>query len=187
MTMYSALQKQVKPRMLAFLLISLILFTITAGFLYVLKQPFQDFREAQQTLDLLATEIQTGVPLGDQVELFQKQNAQLHQKLHSDSRKLPLNQMIAFVIGRMDKIAESHDVKLISVEPGHGEKIFMFQELPFHVAVNGDYFSLFDWLDQVERDLGPIVIKNFELTSEPNSAVRRLTLTLVSYQFVQDL
>lgn len=185
--MYSSLQKQVKPQMLAFLLVSLILFTIIASYLYVLKQPFHDFRQARQTVELLETEMNSGVPLGDQVEFFQQQNGQLKQKLHGNSQKIPLNQLIAFVIGKMDGIAASHDVKLVSVEPGNVEKIFMFRELPFHVVVAGNYFSLFDWLDQVERDLGPIVIKEFELTSEPNSAVRRFTLTLVSYQFAEDL
>ena len=185
--MYKALQKQVKPQMLAILLASLILLSITAGYLYVLKQPVQDFRQARQTLELLETEMQTGVPVESQVELFKQQVAQLHQQLHGSAQKLPLNQMIAFVMGQMDSIAASHDVKLISVEPGNIEKIFIFQELPFHVVVTGNYFSLFDWLDQVERDLGPIVIKEFELTSEPNSAIRRFTLTLVSYQFAEDL
>ena len=185
--MYKALQKQVKPQMLAILLASLILLSITAGYLYVLKQPVQDFRQARQTLELLETEMQTGVPVESQVELFKQQVAQLHQQLHGNGQKLPLNQMIAFVMGQMDSIAASHDVKLISVEPGNIEKIFIFQELPFHVVVTGNYFSLFDWLDQVERDLGPIVIKEFELTSEPNSAIRRFTLTLVSYQFAEDL
>lgn len=185
--MYKALQKQVKPRMLAILLTSLILLTITAGYLYVLKRPVQDFRQARQTLELLETEMQTGIPLDSQIELFQQQIAQLHQQLHGSGQKLPLNQMMAFVMGQMDSIAASHNVKLVSVEPGNIEKIFIFQELPFHVVVTGNYFSLFDWLDQVERDLGPIVIKEFELTSEPNAALRRFTLTLVSYQFAEDL
>ena len=185
--MYSTLQKQLKPQMLAILLASLIVLTIAASYLYVLKRPVQDFRQAQQTLELLETEIQTGVPLDSQIELFQQQTEQLHQQLHGSSQKLPLNQMIAFVMGQMDSIAASHDVKLISVEPGNIEKIFLFQELPFHVVVTGNFFSLFDWLDQVERDLGPIVIKQFELTSEPNAGMRRFTLTLVSYQFAEDL
>jgi Tfp pilus assembly protein PilO len=185
--MYSTLQKQLKPQMLAILLVSLIVLTIAASYLYVLKRPIQDFRQARQTLESLETEIQSGVPLDSQIELFQQQTEQLHQQLHGSSQKLPLNQMIAFVIGQMDRIAATHDVKLIRVEPGNIEKIFLFQELPFHVVVTGNYFSLFDWLDQVERDLGPVVIKEFELTSEPDSAMRRFTLTLVSYQFAEDL
>ena len=183
--MYSALQKHIKPQMLATLLVSLLLFAMTAGYLYVLKKPFQAFRQAQQTLELLESEMQTGAPLDSQIELLQQQNAQLNQQLHGNSQKLPINQMIAFVIGRLDGIAAAHDVKLISVEPGNVEKIFMFQELPFHVVITGNYFSLFDWLDHIERDLGPIVIKAFELSSEPNSPVRRFTLTLVSYRFAE--
>jgi Tfp pilus assembly protein PilO len=187
MGMYSALQKQIKPQMLAILLVSLILLTLIAGYLYVLKSPVQDFIQARQTLELLDTELQTGVPVASQIESFQQQVSQLHQQLHGNSQNMPLNQMIAFVIGQMDRIAATHDVKLISVEPGNVVKIFMFQELPFHVTVTGNFFSLFDWLNQVEHDVGPIVIKKFELASEPNSTLRRFTLTLVSYQFEEEL
>ena len=184
--MYRALQQQVKPQMLALLLVSLICLTIIAGYLYLLKRPIQDFRQARQTLGLLETELQTGVPVDGQIKLFQQQIAELDQQLHGSGQKLPLNQMIASVIGQLDMIAASHGVKLISVEPGSVEKIFLFQELPFHVVVTGSYFSLFDWLNQVEHNLGPIVIKEFELMAEPNPAIRRFTVTLVSYQFAEN-
>jgi Tfp pilus assembly protein PilO len=183
--MYKALQKQVKPQILAILLVSLLFLTLLSGYLYVLKRPLQELNQARNTLALLETELQTGVPLGDQINLFQQQITQLNQQLHGSSQKLPLNQMIASVIGQMDKIAASHHVKLISVEPGDIEKIFLFQELPFHVVVTGSYFKLFDWLNQIEHDLGPIVIKDFELIPEPDSVMRRFTLTLVSYQFAE--
>lgn len=184
--MYKALQQQVKPQMLALLLVSLIGLTIIAGYLYLLKRPIQDFRQARQMLGLLETELQTGIPVEGQINELQQQITQLNQQLHGNSQNLPLNQMIASVIGQMDKMATSHNVKLVSVEPGNIEKIFIFQELPFHVVVTGSYFSLFDWLNQVEQNLGPIVIKEFELTGEADSASRRFTLTLVSYQFAED-
>jgi Tfp pilus assembly protein PilO len=184
--MYKALQKQVKPQMLATLLATLILLALLSGYLYVLKQPLKDFTQARNTLDLLENELQTGVPLGNQIGLFQQQITQLDQQLHGNKQKLPLNQMIVSVISQMDTIAASHHVKLISVEPGDVEKIYIFQELPFNVVVIGKYANLFDWLDQIGRDLGPIVIKNFELAAEPDSAMRRFTLTLVSYQFAEE-
>jgi Tfp pilus assembly protein PilO len=184
--MYRALQKQVKPQMLAILLVSLIFLTLLSGYLYALKRPLQDFNQARNTLELLENELQTGIPLGNQIGLFQQQIVQLNQQLHGSSQKLPLNQMIVSVISQMDAIAAAHHVKLISVEPGNIEKIYIFQELPFNVVVIGKYVNLFDWLDQIGRDLGPIVIKNFELTPEPDSAMRRFTLTLVSYQFAEE-
>lgn len=184
--MYKALQKQVKPQMLAILLGSLIFLTLLSGYLYVLKQPLKDFNQAWNTQELLETELQTGIPLASQIDIFQQQITELNQQLHGSKQRLPLNQMIVSVISQLDTIAAAHHVKLISVEPGDVEKIFIFQELPFNVVVIGKYANLFDWLDQIGRDLGPIVIKKFELTPEPDSAMRRFTLTLVSYQFVEE-
>lgn len=184
--MYKALQKQVKPQMLATLLVSLIFLTLLSGYLYILKQPIKEFNQARNTLTLLENELQSGIPLGNQIDLFQQQITKLNQELHGSKQKLPLNQMIVSVISQMDTIAAAHQVKLISVEPGSVEKIYIFQELPFNVVVVGKYVNLFDWLDQIGRDLGPIVIKNFELTPEADSASRRFTLTLVSYQFAEE-
>ena len=185
--MYKALQKQIKPQVLASVLVSLILLALLSGYLYVLKQPLKDFNQARNTLELLENELQTGIPLVNQIGLFQQQITQLDQQLHGSNQKLPLNQMIVSVISQLDTIAAAHQVKLISVEPGSVEKIYIFQELPFNVVVIGKYVNLFDWLDQIGKDLGPIVIKNFELTPEPDSAMRRFTLTLVSYQFAEEL
>lgn len=184
--MYKALLRQVNPRMLAFLLVSIFLLVLTASYLYILKRPFQDMRQAKQTLVLLESELQTGIPLDSQIQTFQTQVAELNKQLHGNGKNLPLNQMIAFVIGELDRISAVHHVKLISVEPGNAEKVFLFQELPFQLVVTGNYFKLFDWLNQVEHELGPFVAQEFELTSESDPAVRRFTLTLVFYHFAEN-
>lgn len=183
--MYKVLQKQVKPQMLAILLVSLVFLALLSGYLYVLKKPVKEFNQARSMLGLLENELQTGVPVSNQISLLQQQITQLNQQLHGNNQRLPLNQMIVSVIHQMDTVAKAHDVKLISVEPGDVTKIYIFQELPFNVVVVGKYVNLFDWLDQIGRDLGPIVIKNFQLTPESDSALRRFTLTLVSYQFAE--
>jgi Tfp pilus assembly protein PilO len=184
--MYKALQKQVKPQMLATLLVSLILLALLSGYLYVLKRPLKDLNQARNMLTLLENELQIGVPVSNQINLLQQQITQLNQQLHGNNQKLPSNQMIVSVIRQMDTIAATHHIKLVSVEPGEVEKIYIFQELPFHVVVVGNYVNLFDWLDQIGQHLGPIVIKNFELIPEPDSTMRRFTLTLVSYQFAEE-
>ncbi len=184
--MYKALLKQTSPQMLAFLMVSVLLLLITASYLYLLKKPFQDLGQAKQTLALLESELQTGIPLDSQIQTFQAQVAKLNIQLHGNGKNLPINQMIAFVIGELDRISAVHNVKLISVEPGNAEKVFLFQELPFQLVVTGNYFKLFDWLNQVEHELGPFVVQEFELTSESDSAVRRFTLTLVFYHFAEN-
>ena len=183
--MYKTLQQQVQPRMLAFMLVFLLLLTVLAGYLYVFKKPFLVLRQSEQTLMLLENEVQTGVPLENQIVSFQKHIAQLDKDLRGTGPQLPTNQMIAFVIGQLDTIADHHAVKLISIKPGATEELFTFQVLPFNVELIANYFSLFDWLTEVEQQLGPIVIKKFTLSKEGTTNQRRMSITLVSYQFME--
>ena len=182
---YKSIQQQVQPRILVIMLVSLILLTITAGYLYVLKVPFKEFRQSQQVMLLLENEIKTGIPLESQISAFQQQIEKLNLKLRGNSPQLPVNQMIAFVIGQLDQIARQHNVKLLSVQPGSSESIFNFRELPFHVELQGNYFDLFNWLFEIENELGPIVIKQFKFTSETKSSDRFFSLTITSYQFIE--
>jgi Tfp pilus assembly protein PilO len=183
--MYKTLQQQVQPRMLAILLISLLLLILIAGYLYVIKKPLQSLRQSEQTLYLLENELQTGMPLESQIVSFNKQVLQLEKDLKGTGPQLPVNQMIASVIGQLDNIADHNKVKLISIKPGTTEKIFTFQVLPFHVELSTDYFSLFNWLRELEQELGPILVKKFNLRKESKTNQRRMSLTLVSYQFVE--
>lgn len=183
--MYKSLQQQVQPRMLAILLVSLILLTMVAGYLYVLKAPLKEFSQSRQTLQLLEKEMQMGIPLHTQITSLQQQVDQLDIKLRGTGPHLPDSQMIAFVIGQLDNIAGQHDVKLIGVKPGRVETIFIFRELPFHIELQGNYFSLFNWLNQVEKELGPIVIKQFEINADTNSTNRNISLVIASYQFIE--
>ena len=183
--MYKALQQQVQPRMLVILLASMLLLTIAAGYLYVLKAPLKEFHQSRQILQLLENEVQTGIPLQNQITNLQQRVDQLNIKLRGTGPQLPDSQMIAFVIGQLDNIAGQHDVKLISVKPGSSETIFTFRELPFHVELKGNYFSLFNWLYQVEKELGPIVIKRFDINADTNSINRNISLVIASYQFIE--
>ena len=182
--MYKTLQQQVQPRMLAIVLISLVLLIIIAGYLYVIKKPLQALRQSEKTLYLLDNELQTGVPLESQIVSYQKLVEQLGKDLKGTGPQLPLNQMIASIIGQLDIIADHHKVKLISIKPGITEQIFTFQVLPFYVELSADYFSLYNWLRELEKELGPILIKKFKLRKEGKSKQRSMSLTLVSYQFV---
>lgn len=181
--MYKAIQEQVQPRMLIILLVSIILMALISSYLYVIKKPFQSLRQFQQTLALLKNEVQTGIPMQNQIEIQQQVVKQLNHKLHGTGPKLPVNKMVAYVIGELDKIARYHQVNLSSVKPQNPEILFTFKELPFQVEIIGDYFSLFAWLKDVENNLGPIVIKKFDISPAGQDKERRMVLTIVAYQF----
>lgn len=182
--MFKSLQQHVQPRMFAILLISMLLLTCVAGYLYVLKQPVKALGQSKQALQLLETEVYTGVSLQNQIEAFEAQVQKLNISLRGTGQRLPESQMIAFVIGQLDSIAEQHAVKLISVKPGSTESIFTFKELPFNVELEGSYLSLYQWLYQVEKQLGPIVIKQYEISAVADSTQRQMRLVIAAYQFI---
>ena len=170
--------------MLLMLMVSLILLTVTAAYLYLFKKPLKDYRQSQQTLTMLQRETQPdGISLASRLAALQSSNAELDRKIHGAAPQLPLNQMIARVIGELDRIADRHAVELDSVKPGKVAMRSMFQEVPFQVEITGPYLNLYDWLDDVERKIGPIVVRQFTLEPIAGTMARHLQLTLVSYRF----
>ena len=110
---------------------------------------------------------------------------ELGHQLHGDMVDLPEKQLEAFIIGRLQEISWRHEVELISVRPNKGKVVQIFRELLFDVEVTGDYFELFDWLRELDRELGFVVVKRYTIRPlENNSPSPRLSvrLTMVSYR-----
>lgn len=181
--MYKALQEQVQLRTLVFLLLSLIVMALLSSYLYVIKKPFQALRQNQQTLTLLQNEIQTGIPLQNQIQMQQQLVKQLTTKLQGTGPKTPVNKMVAYVIGELDKIASRHQINLSRVKPQPPQTLFTFKELPFQIEISGDYFNLYAWLKDVEKNLGPIVIKQFDISAIGVGKQRKIMLVIAAYQF----
>ncbi len=177
------LQKNVQLQMLAFLLVSLVILTVAAGYLYILKKPFADFRQSKQTLELLENELQTGLAYSAIIASTQQNINQLDKKLNGPNPSLPVNQLIAFVIGELDSTAKKHQITLVSVKPEAIENKLFFHELPFVIEISGSYLDLYEWLDDVEKNLGTITVKKFAINATNTSSERHMQLTLVSYRF----
>ena len=90
--------------------------------------------------------------------------------------------MESHVIDVLDRISARHGIDLVSVVPGEKAEVLMFEELPYDVEVRGEYFRLFDWFREVERELHPMVVKRFELAAGAEPDVIPLTLRLVAYR-----
>lgn len=181
--MYKWLQQQVQPKMLLLLLISLSLLIIMACYLYVLKMPLQALHESEKTLELLNNEEHFGIPLLDQISEQERLNQALNLKLHGMGPKLPMNQMVIFVIGELDKISDRHQVNLASVTPGEPGKMFTFSVMDFKIEITGAYIRLFNWLKDVETELGPIIINQFDIQPATQDNAVKMELTITNYQF----
>lgn len=168
--------------MLLLLMGSILLLTLLAAYLYLFKQSLADYRKSLQTLQSMKSEVQPGIPISSQIESTQLSLLQLQQRLEGQDPQLPLNQKFASMIGQLDAISSNHEVQLKAITPGEVINVFMFQELPINIEITGSYFSLFDWLQQVENDLGAVIVKQFEIIPNLETKNRSMKLTLVSYQ-----
>ncbi len=99
--MFKTLQRQVKPRMLLLLMVSLILLTVTAAYLYMFKKPLKDFRQAQRSLTMLQEGTQPGgVPLASRLTALRRSNAELNRQIPSVS--LPRDRFWDIQVSKID-------------------------------------------------------------------------------------
>jgi hypothetical protein len=54
--------------------------------------------------------------------------------------------------------------------------------LPFAIEVSGNYFSLYDWLQEVEKELGPMVVKKIDIEPLSGGQEQFMRLNMVSYR-----
>ena len=108
--------------------------------------------------------------------------AELRTELYGGSSRLPPEKMESYIVDRLDRISASHEVELVGVTPGEAQEVLMFDEVPYDVRVEGDYFALFRWLREVERELRPMVVKEFNIRPLADTEAVAMKLRLASYR-----
>ncbi len=90
--------------------------------------------------------------------------------------------MESYVIQTLDRISSRHSVELVGVRPLAIGEVLMFDELPYDVEVTGSYLRLWDWLQDMEAELRPMVVNSYELERRSNAAPVSLKLRLAAYR-----
>jgi Tfp pilus assembly protein PilO len=161
-----------------------LLFAVLA--VYVVLPVAKEFRSTGSSLALLRAGASDGVSLEAQLSKLRADVASLEKTLNGDASNLPAKQMEAFVIGRLQTISWQNDVVLASVQPREGTPINQFRELIFDVELEGDYFDFFEWLRDIDKELGFVVVKRFQIArsnrSGANQAPLEVDLTMAAYR-----
>ena len=179
--MLQRMLQQLDQRMLLALLLAIPCLSATASYLYLFKKPLAQYAQTTESLQRLEGEAESEQPLSGDILQLRQEIEQLNRRLRGDNPALATNEMVAYVIGRLDLIAADHAVQLVSVAPGSPTGVLMFEEIPFHIEVTGSYFSIFRWLHEIEAALGPMVVKQFDLQPSIGNE-RRMRLVMVSYR-----
>jgi Tfp pilus assembly protein PilO len=160
---------------------ALVLFVLFA-YLYLFKKPLVEYGQLKESRILLQATVDSGTQLSKDISDCRQQVDDLTKRLRGESPLLPVNQMVAHTIDRLDSISSHHDVYLISVTPDKPKIVSVFEEIPFLIEVRGNYQDLVEWLHGVEQELGPMVVKHFEIAPQNGLDLLAMRLEMVSYQ-----
>ena len=158
--------------------------TLLAGHLYVVKPSLGKLRalEVQGPQDTLEN-VTAAVAEGEvAIATLEAELEGLRDGLYGGPSDLPPEKTESYIIARLDRISERHAVELVSVKPGDGKEVLMFDELLYEVEVKGRFFALVEWLREMERELRPMVVNEFELKPEAQAGRVAMKLRLASYR-----
>lgn len=185
--MREALQKM-SIRELQLLLLGLGAIVTAAIFMAFVVPGAKAYVAANREVDVLQEAAVDGTELDQHLQRQHERMDELRFRLHGDMANLPVRQIEAFIIGRLQRISWGNEVELVSVEPAMGERVQIFQEMLFNVELVGRYNDLYHWLWDARNELGYIVIKEFHLTRQNNEdeePLLRADLSLASYRAIE--
>lgn len=180
--------KRFEPRQLLLVMSGLVLLLLAVLITYLISPQIKEYRGMLKSRDSLKRVVVNNSSLVNQLQLEKKTVTELNKKLHGDMAGLPLNQIESYIIGRLQQISWQHNVELSGIKPSVGATVDSFQEVVFDVNLAGDYFNLYSWISDLNKELGFTVIKQFEMRPlEQNKVSPRLVakLTMASYRGIQ--
>ena len=163
---------------------ALVALTLLGGHLYLIKPSLAklnalDVEGARDTLENVTAAVAEGEVA---IAALEAELAALRDRLYGGPSDLPPEKTESYIIDRLDRISERHAVELVSVKPGDGKEVLMFDEMLYEVEVKGRYFALVEWLRETEQELRPMVVNEFDLKPEPKGGRVAMKLRLASYR-----
>jgi len=163
---------------------AIVVITCLAGYLYGFKKPIQEYRLLQGNTKLLEAKVQSGSGISLELAALQGEIDLLTTQLQGQTPIMSNSKMVAHVINGLDAISSKHAVRFLGLKPAAPGIVKYFEELPFSIEVSGNYFSLFDWLQEVERELGPMVVKKIDIEPLGGAQNQIMRLNMVSYRLL---
>ncbi len=162
---------------------------VIAGLVVTLVLPkAKAMRTARATVETLRSAANDGTELDRHLQEEHEKIQDLKFRLYGDMANLPVKQVEAYIIGRLQEISWGTNVDLLSVEPAMGEQVQIFQEILFNVQAVGQYNDLYEWLWEVRNELGYVVVNEYRLRrkdDDDKQPVLLADLSLASYRAVE--
>ncbi len=172
-------------RNLNLLLGGITLVVAAALFSYLLWPQFKAYRAAVESRDSLQSVVANDNKLMQTLGALRSEVRALRQSLHGDLAALPTNEMQGYIIGRLQGISWRNSVEFLGMQPRQGEPIEKFQEILFDIQLLGDYFDLYNWLRDASKELGFVVIKQYQMAPvnpESENTLLGVKMTMAVYR-----
>ncbi|WP_291317294.1 type 4a pilus biogenesis protein PilO [Desulfuromonas sp.] len=177
-----ALLEKVPQRTVYGVLAAIVVLLLLASWLYLFKKPLAEYARVHKVRTLLEAKVESGAELEGELAALAAEVQGLNVRLLGERPPLTVSELVAHTVARLDQIAARHGIRLVSLKPGKNRRVPMLEELPFHIKVEGEYFGLYECLYEVERELGPMVIKNFSVKPLSGKDSLSMELKMVSYR-----
>ena len=175
--------RDTEPRFLLLAGIASALILLLAGLLFVVRPAWAEYSELRASFGQASeTSLSTSAETDASIAALKVRVESLRTKLYGGAAGIPRRQIESFVVDLLDRLASHHDVDLLGITPDLPVTAWMFEELPYEVRVKGSYFSIHRWLYDVEKELRPMVIKQFQLSPTRADGAVVLDLRVVAYR-----
>ena len=179
--------REIDPRTLVLGALALFVIALLAGGLYVVKPAWKEYDDSKRRHERAHDGFgPTGEGAAESIALLEGQVVELRDALYGGSGAVPINELEAFVVNTLDRISGHHGITLLGITPDEPTSVWMFEEMPFEVRVEGSFFAIHRWLYEVEDALRPMVVKQFELTPRRREEGVVLDMRIVAYRAPQE-
>ena len=169
-----------------FLILTIIVFAVTTlVFTYLVLPKIKIYLAVAKTESILNNVVDNDAQLNDQIQGLSRDIDLLQRQLHGDMASLPVKEIEAYVVGKLQQISWQNDIQLVGIEPSAGATIETFHEILFRVTLAGDHRNTYRWLREVSSELGFVLVKEFAMQPiEDRAQNPRLSveLTMATYR-----
>ncbi len=169
-----------------FLILTIMVFTVTTlVFTYLVFPKIKIYLAVAKTETVLNKVVDSGAPLDNEINGLRRDIDLLQRRLHGDMASLPVKEIEAYVVGKLQQISWQNDIQLVGIEPSAGATIATFHEILFRVTLAGEHLNMYRWLREVSSELGFVLVKKFAMQPMEDRAQNpRLSveLTMATYR-----
>ena len=170
------------PRTVRLAMGGLLAFMLLEGWLLVVRQPLGEFMHLRNEHAALAQHASDPQRTAAEITSVEHEVAALAGQLAGAGSQLSPDRVIVGIVDRLAGIATRRHAALHGVRPAGIKRVLMFDEMAFDIQVGGAYRELLDWMQDVERELGPLVVTRFSIKRGATTDTLSMELRLAAYR-----